>query len=107
SDKMGDFRAILSMYLGHFGSLYPFRFRDWSDYVATNSVFGTGDGSTVNFQLSITYDPQAILLGTAGTFFYVRDIILLASTPVIKKAGVIPTPGPADTLSATGLVWVR
>ena len=34
-----------------------------------NEVFGTGDGTKTAFQLSKTYDPQAILLGTAGTLF--------------------------------------
>jgi uncharacterized protein (TIGR02217 family) len=104
SDPLGDFKAILSMYRGHFGSLYPFRFRDWSDYVATNSVFGTGNGTATAFQLSMTYDPQLILLGTAGTYFYVRGITLLASTPVIKKAGVIQTVGTHYTISSSGLV---
>ena len=84
SDPLGDFRAILALYRAHFGSLYPFRFRDWSDYQAVNSVFGTGNGTATAFQLSMTYDPQAILLGTAGTYFYVRNITLLASTPVIN-----------------------
>lgn len=104
SDPLGDFRAILALYRAHFGSLYPFRFRDWSDYQAVNSVFGTGDGTTMTFQLSMTYDPQAILLGTVGTYFYVRDIMLLASTPVIKKAGVVQTPGTAYTISSSGMV---
>jgi uncharacterized protein (TIGR02217 family) len=101
SDPQGDFKAILAMYRAHFGSLYPFRFRDWSDYQATNSVFGTGDATKTNFQLSMTYDPQAILLGTAGTYFYVRDITLLASTPVIKVNNVVTT---AYTISSSGLV---
>lgn len=104
SDPLGDFKAIVAMYRAHFGSIYPFRFRDWSDYVATNSVFGTGDGATTAFQLSMTYDPQAIMLGTAGSYLYVRNITLLASTPVIKKAGVIQTPGTAYTISSSGLV---
>lgn len=101
SDPMGDFKAILSMYRAHFGSLYPFRFRDWSDYVAVNSVFGTGNGTTTAFQLSMTYDPQAILLGTAGTYFYVRHITLLASTPVIKINNIVTA---AYTISSAGLV---
>jgi uncharacterized protein (TIGR02217 family) len=104
TDKLGGFAAIVAMYRAHFGSLYPFRFRDWGDYIATNSVFGTGDGTTVAFQLSMTYDPQYILLGTAGTYFYVRDIMLLATTPVIKKANVVQTPGTHYTISNTGLV---
>lgn len=104
SDPMGDFRAILAMFRAHFGSLYPFRFRDWSDYQAVNSVFGTGNASITSFQLSMTYDPQAILLGSAGTYFYVRDITLPTGTVVIKKANVIQTPGTAYTISSSGLV---
>jgi uncharacterized protein (TIGR02217 family) len=101
TDPLGDFKAILAMYRAHFGSLYPFRFRDWSDYVATNSVFGTGNGTATAFQLTMTYDPQAILLGSAGTYFYVRDITLLASTPVIKINNVVTA---AYTISSSGLV---
>jgi uncharacterized protein (TIGR02217 family) len=101
SDPLGDFKAIVAMFLGHFGSLSPFRFRDWSDYQAVNEVFGTGDGTKTQFQLSKTYDPQLILLGTAGSFFYVRAITLLASTPVIKISNVVTT---AYTISASGVV---
>lgn len=101
SDPLGDFKAILSLYRAHFGSLYPFRFRDWSDYQAVNSIFGTGNGTATAFQLSMTYDPQAILLGTAGTYFYVRDITLLASTPVIKVNNVVTA---AYAISDSGLV---
>lgn len=104
SDPLGDFKAIVSMFVAHFGSLYPFRFRDWSDYIAENSVFATGDGIKASFQLSSTYDPQFILLGTQGPYFYVRDITLLANTPVIKKAGVVLTPGTDYTISSSGLV---
>jgi uncharacterized protein (TIGR02217 family) len=103
TDKLGDFRAILSLFRAHFGSLYPFRFRDWSDYVATNEVFGTGTGSQTAFQLTMTYDPQLILLGTQGSFFYVRSIALLASTPVIKDNNVI-VPSSNYSISASGLV---
>jgi uncharacterized protein (TIGR02217 family) len=49
----------------------------------------------------MTYDPQLILLGTQGSFFYVRSITLLASTPVIKINNVITT---AYTISSSGLV---
>jgi uncharacterized protein (TIGR02217 family) len=103
-DPLGDFRAILSLWRGHFGSMYPFRFRDWGDYIATHSVFGTGDGALTTFQLSMTYDPQAILLGTAGSFFYVRSITLLATdvTPSVYINNVLQTSG--YSISSSGLV---
>jgi uncharacterized protein (TIGR02217 family) len=104
TDPLGDFRAILAMYRAHFGSLYPWRFRDWSDYTATDEPFGTGDGSETEFQLSKTYDPSLILLDTPGSLFYVRDITLLASTPVIKVEGVTQTVTTDYTISSSGLV---
>jgi uncharacterized protein (TIGR02217 family) len=101
ADRDGTFQAILAMWRAHYGSLRPFRFRDWSDYQATNEVFGTGDGTTRAFQLTRTYDPSLILTGLAGSLFYVREIILLASTPVIKDNNVVTT---AYTISSSGLV---
>ena len=101
SDPLGDFRAILAMFRAHTGSLRPWRFRDWSDYTATNEVFGTGAGVETQFQLTMTYDPAQILLGSPGSLLYVRNIILVDGTPVIKIAG---TPTVAFTLSSAGVV---
>lgn len=101
SDPEGDFKAIISMWRAHYGSLRPFRFKDWSDYIAADEVFGTGDGTETEFQLTMTYDPSLKLLGVPGSLFYVRPITLLASTPVIKKNNVVTT---AYTISSSGLV---
>jgi uncharacterized protein (TIGR02217 family) len=103
-DPLGDFAAILAMYRAHFGSLYPFRFRDWSDYIATDELFGTGDASETQFQIVKTYDPSLILLNTPGSLFYVRTITLLASAPVIEVDGVTKTVTTDYTISDSGLV---
>ena len=71
--------------------------------MASNEVFGTGNGTATAFQLTMTYDPQYILIGTEGSFFYVRAITLLATTPVIKSDNVI-VPGSGYTISKSGLV---
>jgi len=99
-DPTGGFRAILALWRAHFGSLYPFRFRDWSDYTATNEVFGTGDGTKTAFQLSKTYDPSLLLTGLEGSFFYVRDIVLPTSW-TISINNVVTT---AYTVSSSGMV---
>jgi uncharacterized protein (TIGR02217 family) len=104
SDPIGDFRAVLALYRAHFGSLYPFRFKDWSDYTATDELFGNGDGSTTSFQLVKTYDPSEILLGSPGTLFYVRSITLVSGTPTIKIDGVTKTPATDYTISSSGVV---
>jgi uncharacterized protein (TIGR02217 family) len=92
------------MYRAHFASLLPFRFRDWSDYIATNEVFGTGAGVVTQFQLTMTYDPAQILLGSPGSLLYVRNITLPNASPIIKVAGVTKTAGVDYNISASGLV---
>jgi uncharacterized protein (TIGR02217 family) len=104
SDPLGDFAAILAMWRAHFGSLYPFRFRDWSDYTATDELFGNGDGVTTDFQLVKTYDPSQILLSTPGSLFYVRSIVLVSGTPTIKVDGITKTPVTDYTISSAGIV---
>lgn len=104
SDPVGDFAAILAIWQAHRGSLYPFRFRDWSDYVATDEAFGTGDGEQTTFQLTKTYDPSQILLNTPGSLLYVRNIALLAAPPVIKINDVVQTVTEDYTISAIGAV---
>jgi uncharacterized protein (TIGR02217 family) len=103
-DPVGSYRAVLALFYAHNGRFKPFRFKDWSDYQATDTNFGTGDGSDTTFQLSKTYDPSQILLGTPGSFTYTREIYLLATTPVIKKNGVTQTVTTHYTISSTGLV---
>jgi len=104
ADPLGDFAAIVAMWRAHFGSLYPFRFRDWSDYTVTDEIFGTGDGSQTQFQLVKTYDPSQILLGVPGSLIYVRSITLTATTPVIKLDGVTQTATTDYTINSSGLV---
>ncbi len=103
-DPTGDFRAIVAIYRAHYGSLLPFRFKDWSDFQCTDEVFGTGDGAETEFQLTKTYDPSQILLNTPGSVLYVRNITLLATTPVIKVDGVTKTVVTDYNISSSGLV---
>lgn len=104
TDTTGDFKAILAMYRAHFASLYPFRFRDWSDYIADDELFGTGDGVTTAFQLTMTYDPSQILLNSPGSLFYVRDIFLLDGAPTIKVDGATKVVTTDYTISTAGIV---
>lgn len=104
-DPVGDFAVILALWRAHFGSLHPFRFKDWSDYQATDELFNLGDGSEVDFQLVKTYDPSQLLLNTPGTLFYVRSITLpVLSTVVITVADVVQTVTTDYTISESGVV---
>jgi len=103
-DPVGNYQAILALFYAHNGRLRPFRFKDWGDYQAADTNFGTGDGADTTFQLGKTYDPSLILLNTPGTFTYTREIYLLATTPVIKVNNVTQTVTTDYTIGATGLV---
>jgi len=104
ADPVGNYRAVLALFYAHAGRLRPFRFKDWGDYQADNTWFGTGTGSQTAFQLSKTYDPSEIMLGTLGSLFYTREIYLLASTPVIRVNGVVQTVTTHYTIGPSGLV---
>lgn len=103
-DPVGNYRAVLALFYAHNGRFRPFRFKDWGDFQADDTSFGVGNGSATMFQLSKTYDPSQILLGTPGSFTYTRDIYLTAAAPVIKNNGVIQTVTTHYTISPTGLV---
>jgi uncharacterized protein (TIGR02217 family) len=100
-DPVGSYKAVLALFYAHNGRFRPFRFKDWGDFQAENSNFGTGDGSDTTFQLSKLYDPSQVLLNTPGSLTYRREIYLPVAAPVIKVNGVVTT---ALTIDATGLV---
>lgn len=61
-----DLLAVKTFYLARFGRLHSFRFRDWTDYMATLAAIGTGTGTEDEFQLKKTY--------TSGSRSYIRTI---------------------------------
>jgi uncharacterized protein (TIGR02217 family) len=93
---IGFFRAVL-------GRAHAWRFRDWSDYQATDATFGTGDGSTTDFQLKIPYhsyqDDNTTVVRT-----YTRSIYMPASSPLtIKDNGSTVNPTNYD-LEVGGII---
>jgi uncharacterized protein (TIGR02217 family) len=88
---------VIKLYRDRLGPAYPFRFKDWSDFQATNVAIGTGDGSLAAFQLVKSYDV---------IFVTTRKIQLpVAGTVQIKVAGVLKTETTHYTVDyATGLV---
>jgi uncharacterized protein (TIGR02217 family) len=104
TDQLNYIRQVNAMFLAHGGSLLPFRFRDPFDYSATDERFGTGDASQLSWQLIKTYDPLKLMTGTPGSITYVRDILLPASSVVIKVDGVTKTVVTDYTISNVGIV---
>lgn len=61
-----DWMGVKSFHFVRRGRLFGFHFKDWADYAATATAFGTGDGVLTAFQLYKTY--------TDGTYSYTRKI---------------------------------
>jgi uncharacterized protein (TIGR02217 family) len=90
---VATFRACL-------GRAHAFRFKDWADFEATDQTFGTGDGSTTEFQLKKTYNSYQDD-GVTVVRSYVRNIYLpLSSSIIIKDNG--STVNPADYTVQSG-----
>jgi len=101
-DPAGNYIKVLTLFYGHQGKAYPFRFKAWNDYQANSEQFGVGDGTTTAFQLTKTYDPGQVLLGTPGARVYVRNIVLpVASSVLVFDNGA---PAGSHTLGAGGVI---
>lgn len=100
TDPVGNYRKVLTLFYGHRAGMYPFRFKDWSDFEATDEVFGA-DETGASRQLSKAYNPGKIFLGTPGSLQFIRKIVLPNADIVIKISG---TPTAAYTLSPGGIV---
>jgi uncharacterized protein (TIGR02217 family) len=110
------FLEVRNAYRACRGALHSFKFRDWSDYQATDEPFGTGDGSTTVFNLYKTYEfgaqaqsrriynpvspitikKNGVTMGAGYSVNYTTGVVTFSVAP----AG--PTPGPADELTWTG-----
>ena len=105
--SLNDLHAVIAFFEERRGRLHGFRWRDPSDFkscppedtpTAVDQPIGTGDGTTVSFQLKKTY----------GSAFnpWTRDITKpVAGTVLVAVNGVVQTPTTAYTADpATGLV---
>ena len=74
------FLEVRNAYRATRAGLHSFKFRDWSEYQATNAEFATGDGTTTVFELVKRY--------TFGTETHERRIYNPVSAITLKADGV-------------------
>lgn len=87
-----EFRTIFGFVLARYGSWDSFLYADPDDSVALLEPFGTGNGTTTQFQLK----------RAMGAF--TESVSNIAAAPLIYKAGVLQTVTTDYTVNATGLV---
>lgn len=88
--------TLIAFFRARRGKAIGFRFKDWTDYQASNQIIGTGTGSKTQFQLVKSY--------TSGAVTVDRVIKKPVSNSVqIYKDGVLQASG-VSVDSATGIV---
>lgn len=104
-----DFDAVRSFFKARRGKARGFRFKDWSDYIATDSVLGTGDGVAVTGPPAsrtgtAVYQLIKVYADTANA--YTRKITRpVSGTLSVKVAGVLKTEGTHYSVDySTGIV---
>lgn len=86
---------VRNAYRAAMGMLHSFKFRDWSDYQATDAEFAVSDGVTTTYQLSKPY--------TFGSETFTRNIQNPVSPVALKADGVTISSGYSVDYS-TGIV---
>lgn len=93
-----DYKGVRDFFYARRGKAVGFRFKDWSDYQATDELIALGDGANLLFQLVKNY--------TSGSATYVRKITRpVTGTLVVRVNGVVKTVATHYNINyATGLI---
>jgi len=82
------------------GAAIGFRFKDWTDYIATGELIGTGDAVVVNFQLNKNYTfglgtlqyDRIITKPVSGTITVYEDGIANGLVTIDTTTGIVTFP---------------
>jgi uncharacterized protein (TIGR02217 family) len=88
--------ALIAFFRARKGRAYGFRFKDWTDYQASNEMIGTGNGTTTQFQLVKHY--------TSGSVTEARIIKKPVTGTVQIYVNAVQQKSGVSTDTATGLV---
>ena len=88
--------ALIAFFRARKGRAYGFRFKDWTDYQASNEMIGTGNGTTTQFQLVKHY--------TSGSVTEARIIKKPVTGTVQIYVDAVQQGSGVSTDTATGLV---
>ncbi len=111
--------TLVAFFRARKGRAYGFRFKDWTDYQASQVSIGTGDGTTTQFQLVKSYSSGAVTetriirKPVSGTVQVYKDSVLQSSgvsvdsTTGVVTFAVAPTTGVVITASLEFDVPVR
>jgi uncharacterized protein (TIGR02217 family) len=100
-----DLQQLIAFFRARKGRAHAFRFKDWSDYIATTQTIGTGNGVATTFQLSKTYDDgliqttRVITRPVANTTrIFLDNVEQLSGWTVNTSTGVVTFSSPVGNL---------
>lgn len=91
-----ELKTLDALFRQMHGSWDSFLYSDPEDRAVVDELFGTGNGSATQYQLTRAYG--------AGGFSFAEPVQNVNALSAIKVAGIVKTPGVDFTLSTTGLV---
>jgi uncharacterized protein (TIGR02217 family) len=101
--------ALIAFFRARKGKAFGFRFKDWTDFKATEQLLGTGDDSTITFQLIKLYpsgsavESRTIAKPVAGTVqIFLDGVEQLSGWYVDVTTGVVTfTSPPTQNIDVT------
>lgn len=96
--------VLIAFFRARKGRAYGFRFKDWTDYAATNQTLGIGDGSQTVFVLRKTYssgsvdEVRNVAKPVAGSVnIYLDGVIQISGMSVDSTTGEVTFVIPPDS----------
>lgn len=96
-----DFVEVVRFYYARLGKARGFRFKDWTDFAATDEQIAIGDGTTTQFQLiknytSVVTYQRKITRPVNGTLIVKVDDVITAFTANYNTGVINIAPAPAE-----------
>lgn len=106
-----DLLTLIAFFRARQGRAYGFRFKDWTDFTATNVTLGSGDGANKVFQLVKRYASggvevvRSVTKPVIGSLMVYRDGVVVGAGVSLDSASGLVTfgtaPAPGAVISAT------
>lgn len=106
-----DLLTLIAFFRARQGRAYGFRFKDWTDFTATNVILGSGDGANKVFQLVKRYASggvevvRSVTKPVIGSLMVYRDgVVVGAGVSLDSALGLVTfgtAPAPGAVISAT------
>lgn len=101
-----DHALVAQAHMASMGSLIPFRFKDWSDFEASQELIGTGTGSLQTLQLTKTYNFGPISLARIIKKPVAETVVVYADgLPIVAAVNTVTGEVIIDAAAGAVITW--